>query len=468
MEELTLPWDDEEPAAGSAHELPEASASEPEKVLTVSEVNRLAKLALEKLTVSVRGEVSGLNTRYPYYVYLDLRDSEASLPAIVTRRMFEALDFNLEEGISVVVRGTLSLYERQGRYQIRVTEIRPFGEGEIQLRIEALKKKLHAEGLFEAACKKSLPRFPQRIGLVTSTRGAAIRDVTVTLARRFPPVEVFVRSVMVQGGGAARQICKALELFDSSWPVDLVILARGGGSIQDLEPFSTEPVARTLARLTVPVVTGIGHEPDVSIADLVADLRASTPTAAAEASVPDRLEVLAFLAKTGSVLRRHAQADLQSASRHLGALRRLPLYRTADFLLGRFMQRFERSTAALPESPRRGLLKNRHRLAVLASRPVYRIPGMLTAHADRELEARASRLCLAAARAVERECGNLERIMARARALSPLAVLERGYSITFNKDTGAVVRSPDEVEIGTSLKLRLAAGELDAEVTGKE
>jgi len=168
------------------------------------------------------------------------------------------------------------------------------------------------------------------------------------------------------------------------------------------------------------------------------------------------------------VFRRHAHADLQTTVRHLGAVRRLPLYRTPDFLLGRFMQRFERSAVSLPESPGRGLLKSRHRLAVMASRPAFRIPGSLTARAKSELETRASRLCLAAARAVERECGNLERIMARARALSPLAVLERGYSITFNKDTGAVIRSPEDVEVGSKLRVRLAGGALDAEVTGKE
>ena len=280
-EDLTLPWEEPEEGAGEQEE-------KVETVLTVSEVNRLARGALERISVTVQGEVSGLNARYPYYVYLSLRDAEATLPAILPKRVFDGLDFALEEGAVVVVEGMLTLFEKQGRYQIRVARMRPFGEGELQRRIEMIKKKLQAEGLFDDSRKKPLPAFPQRIGVVTSPRGAAIKDVTVTLARRFPPAEAFIKGVRVQGAGAVEQICAALHFFDYDFPVDLVILARGGGSAEDLEPFSTEEVARAVASMRVPVITGIGHEPDVSIADLVADRRASTPTGAAEAAVPDR------------------------------------------------------------------------------------------------------------------------------------------------------------------------------------
>lgn len=471
MEELTLPWheEEEEESLNPAAEPLEEHAEEPaETVMSVSEVNRLARVALERMTVTVRGEVSGLNSRYPYYVYFDLRDSEAALPALLQKRLFDGLDFKLEDGASIIVRGSLSLFEKQGKYQIRVSEIRPFGEGEIQRRIEALKRKLQAEGLFDESRKKPLPPFPQRIGLVTSPRGAAIRDVTETIRRRFPAAAVFVRGVQVQGEGAVEQICRALDFFDNAWPVDLVILARGGGSIQDLESFSTEPVARALARMSVPVVTGIGHEPDVSIADLVADRRASTPTAAAEAAVPDGLEVRAMLAKAAEGLRRHATAEHKAASRHLEAIRRLPLYKSPDFILGRFLQRFERTAVALPESPSRGLTRSRHRLVVIACRPVFRLPGELLTRQQAAFGAARARLQVSGTRAIEREKDDFERIKARANALSPLAVLERGYSITFNGDTGKVVRSSEEAGRGDTLRIRLAKGSLDAEVTGKE
>ncbi|PKQ28720.1 MAG: exodeoxyribonuclease VII large subunit [Candidatus Anoxymicrobium japonicum] len=431
-EEMTLPLDQAPPDA--------------ETILTVSEVNRMAKQALEGIRVTVRGEASGLNTRYPYYVYLSLRDSEATLPAIVPKRLFDSLDFKLEDGASVVVEGVLTLYEKQGRYQVRVSEMRLFGVGEIQRRIEMIKKKLQAEGLFDDARKKPLPAFPERIGVVTSPRGAAVRDVTTTIARRFPPASVFVRGVRVQGVGAVEQICAGLRFFDSDFPVDLVILARGGGSIEDLEPFSTEEVARAVARMRLPVITGIGHEPDVSIADLVADRWASTPTSAAQAAVPDCPHVRSMLRSSAVAMRGHVAARGQSDRRQLAGIKRLPLYRGVDFLLGRFMQRWERASKALPESPRRGLERSRYRLRVIVSRPVFGRPDEMLA----------------------RQRIALERAKARVTALSPLAVLKRGYSITLEKSTGKVVRSAADVVVGAALKIKLESGVLDAEVTGKE
>jgi exodeoxyribonuclease VII large subunit len=464
-EDLTLPWDEPEgPCEGEEEE----KAAAAETILTVTEVNRLARNTLERHYVTVQGEVSGLNTRYPYYVYLNLRDSECTLPAILARRTFDGLDFPLEEGSVVVVEGMLTLFEKQGRYQVRVTTMRPFGEGALQRRIEMIKKKLQAEGFFDDARKKPLPAFPERIGLVTSPRGAAIRDLTVTLARRFPPATAYVKGVRVQGAGAVEQICAALHYFDYDFPVDVVILARGGGSIEDLEPFSTEEVARAVAAMRVPVITGIGHEPDVSIADLVADKRASTPTGAAEAAVPDRSQVYALLGRTAASMRRHVSAGMNAHERQVAGIKRLPLYRGADYLLGGFMQRWERAAGALPESPRRGLERARHRLGVASSSPAFRRRMELLA--PRRGQAQATRAALLRGIAVEgdRKRGTLERVKAAMMALSPLAVLDRGYSITFDKATGLVVRSPDEVERGAALNIRLARGSLDAEVTGKE
>jgi exodeoxyribonuclease VII large subunit len=458
-EELTLPLDG--PPSGGG-------ADQAEAVLTVSDVNRMAKQALERHSVTVQGEVSGLNTRYPYYVYLSLRDSEATLPAIVPKRLFDSLDFAVEEGAVIVVEGTLTLFEKQGRYQVRVSSIRPFGEGALQRRIEMIKKKLMAEGLFDDARKKPLPDFPGRIGVVTSPRGAAVRDVTVTLARRFPPARVFVKGVRVQGAGAVDQICRALHLFDKDFDVDVVILARGGGSIEDLEPFSTEEVARAVARMSVPVITGIGHEPDVSIADLVADRRASTPTGAAEAAVPDKVQVNARLARSALSMRRHLASTAGGDAAKLGGIMRLPLYRRVDFLLGRHLQRWERAAEALGESPARGLERSRHRLAAIACRPVFRRPAELLARDGRSVAALGSALSQAAARDIVHRRRDLERLRATLAALSPLAVLERGYSITFDADTGAVLRDADGVDEGAQLKIKLARGSLDAEVKGKE
>lgn len=459
-DELTLPWPDED-------EEREGDPAE-EVALTVSQVNRMARESLERITVLVQGEISGLSSGYAYYVYFSLRDSKASLPALLTQRQLKALDFKMEDGALVLARGTLSLYEEGGKYQLRVAELRPFGEGDLQRRIEALKRKLQAEGLFKEEAKKPLPRFPLRIGVVTSTRGAAIRDVTVTASRRFPPAALFVRGVTVQGAGAVEQICAALDFFDGSFPVDLVILARGGGSIEDLEPFNTEEVARAIVRLSVPVITGIGHEPDITVSDLVADWRASTPTGAAEAAVPDRSEVGAILGKAAGSLHRHVARDIQVGARQLVGARRGPLYKSSEFLLSRFMQRWERAAVALPQSPRRGISRSRDRLALVTGHPVFRRSEELMARRLAGLEALSVRLARGIARNVERKAGSLAEEKARVEALSPLAVLNRGYSITFHGDTGRVVRSSGEVELGTPLKIRLGRGNLEADVTGKE
>jgi exodeoxyribonuclease VII large subunit len=462
-DELLLPWAEDETGGGAIPgELPPD-----EKILTVSEVNRLARQRLEAITVTVQGEVSKLTTGYAYYVYFDLRDTDASLPAIMTQQQLKGLGFDLEEGASVVVRGNLTLYERQGKYQVRVIELRPFGEGEIQRRIEELKKRLQAEGLFDDARKMALPAFPERIGVVTSPRGAAVRDVVVTLGRRFPPARVFLRGVRVQGTAAVRQICAALDFFDAKWPVDVVVLARGGGSLQDLEPFNSEEVARAIARMRVPLVSGIGHEPDVTIADLVADRRASTPTGAAEAVVPDRADVRALLAKTGEALRRRETAEFEMSRSGLEGVASRPLYRGPEFLLGPPKQRWERAAFSLPSSPRRGVTRALNRLSVVSTRPVFRRVGVLLAGARARLESRGSLVSQSAVRVIERQSSSLEKTGTRLSALSPLAVLDRGYSITFDAGSSAVIRSSAEVATGDSIHVRLAKGTLDAEVTGK-
>lgn len=459
-EELTLPWshDGENAEGGFTGEV----------ALTVSQVNRMARESLERITVFVQGEISGLSSGYSYYVYFNLRDSEASLPALLTKRQFKSLDFKMEDGAMVLARGALSLYEKGGKYQLRVTGLSPFGEGDLRRRIEALKKKLQAEGLFKDSAKKPLPRFPLRIGVVTSTRGAAIRDVTVTASRRFPPAAIFVRGVTVQGEGAVRQICDALDFFDNRFPVDLVILARGGGSIEDLEPFNTEEVARAIVRLRVPIISGIGHEPDVSVSDLVADWRASTPTGAGQAAVPDRSEVEAMLGKMASSVQGYVGRDIHAAQRQMVGIRRRPLWGSTEFLLGRFMQRWERAAETLPASPGRGISRNRGRLALVTGHPVFRRPGELMDRRRSGLEVLRARMARGIVNYIEKNESSLAAARARLEALSPLAVLGRGYSITFHGEKGGVVRSSDEVERGTPLEIRLGSGTVKADVTGKE
>ncbi len=439
-----------------------------ERILTVSEVNRIARQHLESLHVKVMGEVSRLNTGYPYFVYLDLRDPEALLPAIIPKYDFLNLDFSLEEGMLVVVEGTLTLFEKQGKYQIRAERIRPFGEGEIQRRIEALKRKLAVEGLFDDSLKKPLPVFAERIGVVTSPRGAAVRDVTVTLGKRFPPARVFIRGVLVQGPQAVEEIVGALEFFDRVFPVDVVILARGGGSLQDLEPFNSEQVARAISKMSVPVITGIGHEPDITIADLVADHRASTPTGAAQAAVPDKAEVLSSLEKTYSVAVKRVFSIINAWSFRLGMLVSRPVFTRPNLMLEKFIQIWERDAQILYESPSRGIQTSAERIRAVLASSVFKRPRIIFSGYERKLESAVPSLLSSAKRDVSKNEEAFLRLRAKLEALNPTAILKRGYSITFSKKDNRIIRSPVEVERGDEIRVVLSEGAIGAQVTEKE
>ncbi|HUI66298.1 MAG TPA: exodeoxyribonuclease VII large subunit [Bacteroidota bacterium] len=268
-----------------------AVAAEP---LTVTELTRRIKQVLELgfPQLSVQGEVSNLKHHSSGHVYFTLKDEGAQLSCVLWRSRAASMRFLPEDGLKIVAGGRLSVYEVRGSYQLDVQSIRPVGAGELQAAFERLKKKLAEEGLFKEARKRPLPRFPLRIGLITSPTGAVLHDMMNVFRRRFPSLEVILSAVRVQGAGASEEIARALDEFNEFGPPDVVILARGGGSLEDLWPFNEESVARAIARSRAPVVSAVGHETDFTIADFVADLRAPTPSAAAELVVPDRRELL--------------------------------------------------------------------------------------------------------------------------------------------------------------------------------
>ncbi len=439
-----------------------------EKVLTVSEVNRIARQRLESVYVIVMGEISRLTTGYPYFVYFDLRDPDALLPAIIPKQDFLNLDFSLEDGMLVVVEGTLTLFEKQGKYQIRVEQVRPFGEGEIQRRIEALKRKLAAEGLFDDSLKKPLPAFPEKIGVITSPRGAAVRDITVTLNKRFPPAQVYVRGVLVQGTRAVDEIVGALEFFDKIFPVDVIILARGGGSLQDLEPFNSEKVARAISGTSVPVITGIGHEPDVTIADLVADYRASTPTGAAQAAVPDKLEVLSVLEKAYNAIYRRSSYHLQALSQNLAHFARRPVFIRPGMILEKFFQILERDMRFLYESPAKGIRTKRERVRAVLQSSVFKKPEVIFSGWDSLLALTLGAFLSSAHRDIWRKSETATRLQTKLEALNPTSILKRGYSITFSRKEKKILKSSHEVERGDEIRVVLSQGWIDAEVFEKE
>lgn len=271
-----------------------------ETYVSVSRLTKDIKLLLETSfpNVWVQGELSNFTHHSSGHMYFSLKDEFAQIPCVMWRSNNQHLFFAPKDGMRVLAKGRLSLYEKRGAYQLDIWHLQPAGTGDLQLAFEELKNRLRAEGLFAPEHKQPLPRFPQRIGVVTSPTGAAIKDLVTVLQRRFPAVEIIINPVRVQGDGAASEIVRAIDAFNEYGQVDVVIVARGGGSLEDLWPFNEEMVARAVFRSRIPVISAVGHEVDFSICDFVADVRAPTPSAAAEIAVPARAELEAYLQQT--------------------------------------------------------------------------------------------------------------------------------------------------------------------------
>lgn len=369
----------------------------------------------------VAGEISNLRSAPSGHAYFTLKDDAAQIRAALFRSDARRLAFAPEEGLEVLAYAEPTVYEPRGELQLLVRHLEPRGRGALQLAFEQLRARLEAEGLFDPARQRPLPLLPRAVGVVTSPRGAALHDVLEVTARRFPSVPLVIAPTRVQGEGAEVEIVAALAAVQTRPDVDVILLVRGGGSLEDLRPFNTELVARALRAARVPVVSGVGHEVDVTIADLAADARAPTPSAAAALAVPDRAALAHRLGRD---------------ARRLLAVARRALERAQD----------------------------RH----------ARVHEGLRAHAPTErlrarrarLEAAARALESAARRAVERKGPALRAGAARLDALSPLAVLGRGYAIAQRAESGAIVRRAAELAPGDRLRLRFGEGELAATVDG--
>ena len=293
-------------------------------ILSVSQLNAFVKSMIEGeprlQEVYIKGEISNYTDHYRSgHAYFTLKDETASLKAVLFRRYREQLNFLPQDGMRVIVRGQISVYERDGVYQLYAWEIQPDGIGALHLAFEQLKAKLSAEGLFDAQRKRPLPRYPECIGVITSPTGAVIQDIYNVISRRYPCVKLLVYPVSVQGAQAVGQICRALTQANAQASCDLLILARGGGSLEDLWPFNDEKLARAIAASRLPVVSAVGHETDYTIADFVADLRAPTPSAAAELVTPNREQLLPALRGTDVYLQEQIRARLQREGQRLMA-----------------------------------------------------------------------------------------------------------------------------------------------------
>ncbi len=458
-----------------------------ERIYTVGEVNRLADNLLQGLVVWVEGEVSNLRP-YPNYTFFSLSDEDASLSCIVFRDAIREMGFELREGMSVLAKGRLGVYVRRGQFRLNVLEAQESGEGRLRREFLLLMRKLSKEGLFEEGIKKPLPAYPDVVGLITSLEGAAVRDVVINLTRRFPASRLVVRGVRVQGDEAVGDIVAAIELFNRCFPVDALILARGGGSLEDLQPFNTEEVVRAIRLSAIPVVTGVGHEPDITLSDLAADFRASTPTGAAEAVVPSSPEVLALLRESEVCLAAGLRRRLHRLERDLGSLEKRRPFSDPAMIVSQAMQRMADAEARLLTTARVSLERKGRGLDAaylsLARYPrEYReLPGRIEAAArklgsnvvawrrwkKREPDLRDKELRSAVLAMLGREEGRVRLAASRLEALSPLAVLARGYAILTREGETKPLTDSAEVGKGAAVDVRLHRGRLYCEVKDVE
>lgn len=439
-----------------------SEAARPRQVLTPSQLNALARSLLEDAfpLVWLEGELGNLSRPASGHLYFTLKDAQAQVRCALFRTHRQRLAFAPAEGMQVLARGRLTLYEARGDYQLIVEHLEPAGDGALRRALEQLKTRLAAEGLFAAERKRPLPRFVRRLALLTSPSGAAVRDVLHVLERRFPLLPVDLLPVPVQGETAAAQIVATLERVYAAGRHDLVLLTRGGGSLEDLWAFNDENLVRALAAAPVPTVSAIGHEIDFSLCDLAADLRAATPSAAAELIVPDRLALRREVAQQRRRLTRawerrrgNAQQRLDQAWLRLHAQR--PQTR-----LARSRERGQGLRQQLDRALRQHLQQARVRAHALLRALAAQAPQQRLGRERQRLLATNRRLRQGWATA-ERQRRQQTQALARAlAAVSPLATLQRGYAILQREDDGMVVRSAAQASEGERLRARLAEGEL--------
>jgi exodeoxyribonuclease VII large subunit len=424
-------------------------------------------LAGEFTEVFVEGEVSNAHAAQSGHLYFTLKDNNAQIRCVCFRTQLARLKFRPEDGLHVTVRGSISVYEARGEYQFYVEHVEPVGLGALQLAFEQLKRRLEAEGIFDPERKKSLPVLPQCVGLITSPRGAAVRDIVQILQRRFPNLHVVLYPVRVQGEGAAGEIVQAIRYFDRKQLADVLILARGGGSLEDLWAFNEEPVAQAIVACTIPIITGIGHETDFTIADFAADIRASTPSAAAEMVVRTRQEFDGHLFDLRDKIAQLLRYRVLQASHKL---RELDLHRAARRLedtLRRRRQHTDELAAHLGGALRGRVQTLRQRLELALSRLAAVDFRARVRAATVRLDRRTSELGVRASRMLAAKGQLLEKLLVQLEERSPLGLLERGYAICYDA-RGNVVQSADQVALGERIRVQLARGRLGAEITDQE
>ena len=411
----------------------------------------------------VEGEISNLRAQNSGHIYFTLKDENSQISVVMFRSSARLLRFRPADGMQVVVRGRVTIYEDRGQLQIIAEYVEPKGAGALQIAFEQLKAKLTAEGLFEASRKKPIPALPRVIGIVTSPQAAALRDILHVLQRRHDRASVLIFPAQVQGEAAPTEVAAGIRFFNRARSVDVIVLARGGGSAEDLAAFNDEALARAIAASELPVISAVGHETDFTIADFVADLRAATPSAAAELVIRSRAEVEEQIAGLEHELERGIRYRLIMGRQHLTELAQHGAFGRMMDLIHRREQKVDDLTNRLTHAQRNQLEMQRRKFETLAAAVRHYDLRLVLGGVRKELNARVAAMAAATKDLLLRRRSRLERLTSQMEALSPVAILERGYALVFDA-SGKLVKDAARVKAGEEIRARVAHGEIIADV----
>jgi exodeoxyribonuclease VII large subunit len=434
--------------------------SEPSTYITVSELTFAIKNQLEPRfnALLVQGEISNAKLHSSGHFYFDLKDAAAKISAVMFRPQYQQLNRPPKEGDQVIVRGGLSLYPPHGKYQMLVRSLEFKGIGELLLKLEALKKKLQNLGWFEKERKRGLPKFPRTIGVVTSPTGAVIRDIIQVLSRRFSGFHLILNPVRVQGAEASFEIAQAIKEFNRYQLADLLIVGRGGGSLEDLWAFNEEIVAKAIFESKIPIVSAVGHETDVTIADFVADLRAPTPSAAAEMVTAEKKHHLEFLEKAKKNLTFTLSHQVKRVRTQLRSYQRLPLFSTPYTLFAEPMQKFDEIKSKLDARMRDSLLKKRYSLTARQKEAAALKPTAQLLFFRTEVKQLKKRVEATLLQSLKIKKIKLQEVIQKLQGVDPKNVLKRGYAILFAEKEGSVIVSAQALTPGQNVRALLSDG----------
>lgn len=439
-------------------------------VLSVKDLNRYIRMKMEgdaRLSdVWIRGEISNFTHHSSGHMYFTLKDEGSRIRAIMFAAHNQRLPFIPKEGSRVIARGNVSVYERDGQYQFYAVHMQPDGIGSLYLAYEQLKKKLEEEGLFATERKRPLPRFPRTIGVITSPTGAAVRDIMITIKRRFPQVRVILYPVLVQGKGAAPSIVKAIKSMNEMAEAEVLIVGRGGGSLEELWAFNEEIVARAIYQSDIPVISAVGHETDFTIADFASDLRAATPTAAAELAVPSAIEVKSRIHQRERQLHQGLHQKLRHSRERLLSLQRSPVLVYPRRYMLQHAERLDMLKIRLQGAAKSQISRNRQKQVSFKHGLIRLNPQVQVEMAGRRHEGAHRQLTAAMQTLMREKLQHLQSEIRHLDALSPLKVMSRGYSLVYDEQESRLIKTLSDVQPGDLINVKVSDGRLQCQVWG--